>query len=164
MVFIYFALHNSFKRPFFVGKNSNLFYFLRSCFMKPCKSVFLFRNNATRFLYKIQRRKFVLFSHTWSIRRTVKLHRKSGLTFIGERGWVYEKRRSDIFHSKIDLRDTPKIKLQLSNCIIIIVCNVFNPLMHNVLKWSDTLQKSCSICCKIFKVCLTILRRYALRG
>ena len=34
---------------------------------------------------------------------------------------------------------------------------VFNPLMHNVPKWSDTLLKSCSICCKILKVCLTIL-------
>ena len=31
-----------------------------------------------------------------------------------------------------------------------------NPLFHNVLKWSDTLWKSWSICCKIFKVCLTI--------
>ena len=35
--------------------------------------------------------------------------------------------------------------------------------MHNVTKWSDTLWKSCSICCKIFKMCLIILRHYALR-
>ena len=40
----------------------------------------------------------------------------------------------------------------------------FNPLMHNVPKWSDRLLKSCSICCKIFKVCLTILGHYALKG
>ena len=26
-----------------------------------------------------------------------------------------------------------------------------NAVMHNILKWSDTLQKSCSKCCKIFK-------------
>ena len=36
--------------------------------------------------------------------------------------------------------------------------------MHNVLKWTGTLQKSCKECCKIFKVCLTILGRYALKG
>ena len=39
-----------------------------------------------------------------------------------------------------------------------------NPLMHNVPKWSDTLKKTCGKCCKIFKVCLTILGRYALNG
>ena len=33
-----------------------------------------------------------------------------------------------------------------------------NPLLLNVVKWSGTLSKSCSICCKIFKVCMTILR------
>ena len=32
--------------------------------------------------------------------------------------------------------------------------------MHNVPKWSDTLSKSCSI----FKVYLTILEHYALKG
>ena len=37
----YFLLHPSFKRPFFVVKNSNLFYFLRFCFTKPCESVLL---------------------------------------------------------------------------------------------------------------------------
>ena len=36
-------------------------------------------------------------------------------------------------------------------------------LMHNFPKWSDTLWKSCNKCCKIFKVCLTILRYYALK-
>ena len=35
--------------------------------------------------------------------------------------------------------------------------------MHNVAKWSDTFLKSYSKCCKIFKVCLTILGHYALK-
>ena len=39
-----------------------------------------------------------------------------------------------------------------------------NCLMHNVQKWSDTLSKSCSKCCKNFKVCLTILGHYPLKG
>ena len=39
-----------------------------------------------------------------------------------------------------------------------------NPLMHNVPKWADTLYKSCSICCRIFKVRLPILGHYALKG
>ena len=30
--------------------------------------------------------------------------------------------------------------------------NKLNPLLHNVVKWSDTLSKSCSKSCKIFKV------------
>ena len=58
--FAYFVLHPSFKIPFFVVKNSNLF------------------------------------------------HRKSGLRFYWGRRWVYEKHRSDAFHSKIDLRVVPK--------------------------------------------------------
>lgn len=37
-----------------------------------------------------------------------------------------------------------------------------NPLVHNVPRWLDTLYKSCRICCKIIKICLTILLRYAL--
>ena len=37
-------------------------------------------------------------------------------------------------------------------------------LMHNVLKWSNTFEKSCSKCCKIFEVCLTNLGHYALKG
>ena len=41
---------------------------------------------------------------------------------------------------------------------------MINPLMHNVLKWSDTLQKSCSKIYKVFKVCLTTLGHYALKG
>ena len=36
--------------------------------------------------------------------------------------------------------------------------NESNPLLGNVAKWSDTLKKSCSKYCKIFKVCLTILQ------
>ena len=47
-------------------------------------------------------------------------------------------------------------------------CNLDNlllhPLIHNVPEWADTFQKSCSICCKVFKVCLAILGRYALKG
>ena len=39
-----------------------------------------------------------------------------------------------------------------------------NPLLCNVVKWSDILQKSCSICCKIFKVCLAILRHCEVKG
>ena len=41
---------------------------------------------------------------------------------------------------------------------------VLNPLMQNVPKWSDTLKKSCNIWCKVFKVCLTILGHYVLKG
>ena len=41
---------------------------------------------------------------------------------------------------------------------------VFNSLIYNVPKWSNTLQKSRSICCEIFKVRLTILGHYALKG
>ena len=51
-----------------------------------------------------------------------------------------------------------------SNCHVRSFFWLFNPLMHNVPKWSDTLQKSCSKCCKLFKVCLTILGHYALKG
>ena len=40
----------------------------------------------------------------------------------------------------------------------------FTILMHNVPIWPDTLKRSCSICCKISKVCLTILGLYALKG
>ena len=40
----------------------------------------------------------------------------------------------------------------------------FNLLMHNVPKWSDTLLKCYSKCCIIFKVCLTNLEHYALKG
>ena len=41
---------------------------------------------------------------------------------------------------------------------------MLNPLMHNVPKWSNTLYNSCSICCKIFEVCLTILELFACKG
>ena len=37
-----------------------------------------------------------------------------------------------------------------------------NPLIHNISKWSDTLWKNCSKWYKIFQVCLTISRHYAL--
>ena len=39
-----------------------------------------------------------------------------------------------------------------------------NPLMYNVLTWSDTLWKSYSISYKIFKVCVIILGHYKLKG
>ena len=74
-----------FKRPFFVGKNLTLFYFLRSCFTKACKSVLLLRNNGTRFHYKIQRRKLAIFSHTW-YEKHCEVTSKSGLTFYWGEG------------------------------------------------------------------------------
>ena len=37
-------------------------------------------------------------------------------------------------------------------------------LMHNLPKWPDTLQKSCSMCRKIFIVCLTISEHHPLKG
>ena len=40
---------------------------------------------------------------------------------------------------------------------------VFNPLIHDVPKWSGTLKKSCSICCNVFEVCQTILGHYTLK-
>ena len=39
----------------------------------------------------------------------------------------------------------------------------FNPLLHNVEKWSNILQKSCEHR-KIFKVCLAIFQHYAIKG
>ena len=40
----------------------------------------------------------------------------------------------------------------------------FNPLLRNVLKWSDSRSKSCSKCCRIVKVCCqTILRHCEVR-
>ena len=38
------------------------------------------------------------------------------------------------------------------------------PLTHNFPNWPDTFQKPCRIFCMIFKVCLTILGHYALKG
>ena len=40
----------------------------------------------------------------------------------------------------------------------------FNPLLRDVVKWSETLLKFCSICRKIFKVCVTILRHWEVKG
>ena len=54
-------------------------------------------------------------------------------------------------------------KRDFCNCSDSCQRKYFNHLKHNVPKWSDTLQKSCSKCCKIFKVCLTILAHYALK-
>ena len=36
--------------------------------------------------------------------------------------------------------------------------------MYSITKWSDTLQKSCNICCQFLKFCLTILGCYSLKG
>ena len=44
------------------------------------------------------------------------------------------------------------------------ILRYINPLLRNVVKWSDILQKSCSIRCKIFKVCLTILQYCEVTG
>ena len=43
----------------------------------------------------------------------------------------------------------------------IFIESFINPLLRNVVKWSDTMV---SICCKIFKVCLTILRHCEVKG
>ena len=65
----------------------------------------------------------------------------------------------DIFsHSAVCI--FPAIKIDVSGSPANIyerLAKVVNPLMHNVPKCSDTLQKSCSKSCKIFNVCLTIL-------
>ena len=39
-----------------------------------------------------------------------------------------------------------------------------NPLLRNVVKWSDAFYKSCGKCCKIFKMCLTILPHCEVKG
>ena len=66
------------------------------------KVILLFRNNATRFYYKIQRRKFVIFSHIWGTRKH-KLPRKSGLTIY----WMGRVGLWKTSRSKIDLRLVP---------------------------------------------------------
>ena len=35
---------------------------------------------------------------------------------------------------------------------------------RNAIKWSDVLEKTCNICCKIFKVCMTILWHCEVKG
>ena len=40
----------------------------------------------------------------------------------------------------------------------------FNSLLWNVVKWPNTLLKSCSKCCKNFKVCLTIFQHCKVNG
>ena len=40
----------------------------------------------------------------------------------------------------------------------------FNPLMYNIPKWSGTLENLAANAEKIFKVYLTILGHYALKG
>ena len=49
-------------------------------------------------------------------------------------------------------------------CFSLMMLICINPLLRNVVKLSDTLQKSCSKCCKIFKVCLIILRHCEVKG
>ena len=68
------------------------------------------------------------------------------------------------FTEQADLKKSSHLifKYALSNLFDYYSCvvkrNHLKPLMHNVAKWSDTLKESCSIWCKILKVCLTILR------
>ena len=42
--------------------------------------------------------------------------------------------------------------------------SLFLAFIDNFPKWSDTLWKSCNKCCKMFKVCLTILGCYPFKG
>ena len=76
-----------------------------------------------------------------------------------------------IFKRKIPDLSIDKFKQKLRNIDwnnIKILRNVsdayINLLLRIVVKWSDTLSKSCSICCRIFKVCLTILRYCEVKG
>ena len=59
--------------------------------------------------------------------------------------------------------DFKKCSLYFYQSLSTFCCGI-NPLLYNVPRWSDTLERSRTKCCKIFKVCLTILRCYALKG
>ena len=56
------------------------------------------------------------------------------------------------------------IMSDLCDLFFIFTLIFINPLLLNVVKWSDTFLKSCSICCKIFKMCLTILQHCEVKG
>ena len=58
-------------------------------------------------------------------------------------------------------KTNPSVKSEL---VLQVVDTQFNPLLRSAVKWSDTLLKSCSICCKIFKVRLTILQHCEEKG
>ena len=49
-------------------------------------------------------------------------------------------------------------------CKIEIFAKIINPLLHNVEKWSNILQKYCGEYRKIFKVCLAIFQHYEVKG
>ena len=54
---------------------------------------------------------------------------------------IIETITGNVFRTVSDIKQNTSRRLFLN----------FSPLMHNYPKWSDTLSKSCSICCKIFK-------------
>ena len=89
--------------------------------------------------------------------RSTDLHSKSMDWFLYDR---------DLRHQRVQniIRTFLGHKSMMATHKGVLVTNNINPLMHNVPTWSDTLQKSCSICCKIFKVSLTISGNYALKG
>ena len=66
-----------------------------------------------------------------------------------------------------DVRYTPLqlgvLSFYIGHYFLRSVKNMFNSLTRNCPKWSDTIWRSYSKCCKIFKVCLTVLGSYALR-
>ena len=89
---------------------------------------------------------------------------------INKQLYLLNKTMLDIFHNFIpnksmicNGRDLPWFNNQF-NILIGKKSDLFNPLMHNVPKWSNTLEKSCCKCSKIFQVCLTILGQYALKA
>ena len=69
--------------------------------------------------------------------------------------------RLDIFFVEQLLNSESKLLLSFENVggrDILSDFASFKPFMHNIPKWSDTLLKFCSICCKIFKVSEILLR------
>ena len=83
--FAYFVLHPSFKRSFFVGKNSNLFYYLRFVLRNHVKSYYYFATMQLGSIINYKEESLLHFL-TLGYKKHCKLHRKSGLTFyLG--GW-----------------------------------------------------------------------------
>ena len=61
-----------------------------------------------------------------------------------------------------NVSEQPLLNEYLWWLLLDLAMSTFNPLMHNTPKWSDTLKKSHSKCCKIVNVDPDILRRYVL--
>ena len=61
-------------------------------------------------------------------------------------------------YHKLLKRDKSKKHVEIDFCLNQNYENYFNLLLCNVIRWSDSPEKSCSKCCKICKVCLTILQ------